>query len=107
MKKLIVWSVCFALGGLALSQGKGKPEAAKMEIHSNSLQMKFVPVPGTKVLFSIWDVRVRDYTSFAHARAVDDSWTKQQFNGVAVSREPDFPVVGVSWNEAQDFCRWL
>ena len=41
----------------------------------NSLGMKFAPVAGTKVLFSVWDVRVKDYEAYVAASAgVDNSW---------------------------------
>ncbi|HEY3901463.1 MAG TPA: SUMF1/EgtB/PvdO family nonheme iron enzyme [Chthoniobacter sp.] len=73
----------------------------------NTLGMKFVPVPGVKALFSIWDTRVQDYAAYAGANSVDGSWTKQQKNGVPVSRESNDPVVGVSWDDANAFCRWL
>ena len=80
----------------------------------NSLGMKFVPVPiqsgptaGQRVLFSVWDTRVQDYAAYASVKKVDDTWTRQNKDGVPVGRELDHPVVGVSWEDAQAFCRWL
>ena len=63
----------------------------------NSLGMKFVPVPGTGVLFGIWDVRVQDYEKFASATRRE--WSK--------SGEATHPAVNVSWEDAQAFCAWL
>ena len=73
----------------------------------NTLGMKFVPVPGTQVLFSIWDTRVQDYATYARSNKVDNAWISQQKEGILVSREPDYPVVGVSWDDANAFSQWL
>ncbi len=64
----------------------------------NSLGMRFVP--DGAIYFSVWDTRVSDYEAFCAA------------TGYA-SRKPDFaqspadPVVLVSWNDAEAFCKWL
>ncbi len=75
---------------------------------TNSLGVKFVSVPGTDVLFSIWETRVRDYAEFARSVQVGTAWTRQTSKtNMAVGREPDHPVVGVSAADAERFCLWL
>ena len=85
----------------------------------NSLGMKFVPVAGTRVLFSVWDTRVQDFETFVKSTDYDatqgmyslgkDLWKQRG----ATWKEPGFsqgatyPVVGVSWADAKAFCSWL
>ncbi len=94
----------------------GKPEpavtpasAGKDAPFVNTLGMKFVPVPGTKALFCIWETRVQDYAVFARegGRLKDDSWKLEEKDGVPVGREPDHPACAMTWDEADAFCQWL
>jgi len=64
----------------------------------NTLGMKFVPVPGTGVLFSVWETREEDYAQFT--RATGRSWQSANAGG-------KHPAVNVSWVDARAFCRWL
>ena len=85
----------------------------------NSLGMKLVPVPGTRVLFSIWDTRVRDFARFVTASGYDAtsnvmSMTVEGGKRVGASwKSPGFdqdenhPVCGVNWYDAQAFSAWL
>lgn len=86
----------------------GLETATKDKPFENSLGMKFVPVSGTAVLFSVFETRKGDYALFARANSgVDDLWRNPAYQNVAVSSGDDHPVVNVSWNEAKQFCDWL
>lgn len=80
-------------------------EATKEQPWTNSLGMKFVPVPGTKVLFCIHEARRSDYGAFAEsdpASTMRDAWRRPLS---AVS--PEHPVTPLSVMQAVRFCTWL
>lgn len=100
----------------------GSPEKATREMpFINSLGMRFVPVPGTKVLFSVWETRVKDYDAFVSKAAYDwqsgekmhsldsDGWKQRgaTWRSPGFEQSSDHPVVGVSWEDARAFCNWL
>jgi hypothetical protein len=73
----------------------------------NTLGMKFVPVPitggptgGQRVLFSVWDTRVRDYEIFVKE-------TKREWPKADVVQGTNHPAVNVSWEDATTFTKWL
>ncbi|HTE95899.1 MAG TPA: SUMF1/EgtB/PvdO family nonheme iron enzyme, partial [Bradyrhizobium sp.] len=97
-----------AVGSTMTKFGSGRiADATKERPFVNSLGMEFVPVPGTQVLFCRWETRMKDYAEYAKVNKVDDSWTKQHKNGVPVGREPEHPVAGIRWENANAFCEWL
>ncbi|MGV3663898.1 MAG: SUMF1/EgtB/PvdO family nonheme iron enzyme [Prosthecobacter sp.] len=75
---------------------------------TNSLGMKFVPVPGTKVLFCIHETRRQDYEMFAATVPwLSTRWKNVTHEGRPAGHLPDHPVVGVNWHDANAFCAWL
>ncbi len=70
----------------------------------NSLGMKFVSVPGTEVLFCVWDVRVQDYRAYAEANNYN---VDNRCGSPVFTQGDEHPVVNVSWNNAKAFCAWL
>jgi formylglycine-generating enzyme required for sulfatase activity len=81
--------------------------------------MKFVPVAGTQVLFSVWDTRVQDFEALVADTNYDatggmwslgkDGWEQRggTWREPGFSQGPTHPVVGVNWNDANAFCEWL
>ncbi|MFK5922912.1 MAG: SUMF1/EgtB/PvdO family nonheme iron enzyme, partial [Verrucomicrobiota bacterium] len=83
-------------------------EATKETPFQNKLGMRFVPVPiiggasdGQRVLFSIWETRMKDYEAFIEESS-DIHWPKLPY---AVTKED--PAGYTSWDNAMSFSAWL
>jgi formylglycine-generating enzyme required for sulfatase activity len=85
---------------------------------TNSLEMRFAPLGDIHI--SVWQTRVRDFEAFVEATGYDAVGGMSSAiiqNGFKLNRmswkDPGFPqtpnhaVVGVSWEDANQFCAWL
>ncbi|MDZ4289293.1 MAG: SUMF1/EgtB/PvdO family nonheme iron enzyme, partial [Prosthecobacter sp.] len=95
-----------AAAAVPVPQGGRPPAAPKDARFTNTLGMKFVPVPivggptdGKRVLFSVWETRVQDYDLFA--KETKREWLRQGAD------RPTNPAGYLSWDDAQAFCAWL
>lgn len=87
-------------GGAASKTAATPAEATKDSPWVNTLGMPFVPIPRFDTRFCIWPVRVQDYEAYCMASGA-------KFPEIPFPQESDHPIVGVSWNDAIEFCVWL
>lgn len=75
---------------------------------SNTLGMKFIALPGTKVLMCIHETRRRDYEAYVAVNpSANAAWKNPGKGGVSASTDDDHPVTSVNWSDANAFCAWL
>ncbi|MFT4692324.1 MAG: hypothetical protein ACI9OD_004555 [Limisphaerales bacterium] len=76
------------------------PVRLARDTYVNFLEMKFVPVPGTTVMFSVWQTRVKDFQAYVREQKL--KWAKPRF------KQDEFhAAVNVSYEDARGFCRWM
>jgi len=75
-------------------------ESTKDSPWVNTLGMPFVPIPRFETRFCIRPVRVQDYEVYCGASGA-------KFPDIPFAQESDHPIVGVTWNDAIEFCVWL
>jgi serine/threonine protein kinase len=89
----------------------GKPWA-------NSLDMRFVPLGNIHI--AVWQARVADFEAFVKATGHDAiggmssvvtqngfKLNEMSWKAPGFQQAPDHPIVGVSWEDANQFCAWL
>jgi len=86
---------------------------------TNSIGMRFVALPGTKVLFATWETRRQDFAQFVKETGYNatnavyslttNRWTRQGASWMSpgFSQTDRHPVCGVNWDDAKAFCAWL
>src|SRR5208283_5960347 len=85
---------------------------------TNSLEMRFVPLG--RIDMAVWQTRVRDFEAFVKATGYDAvgvmssaitrdglKLTTMSWKNPGFTQTPEHPVVGVSWEDAVQFCAWL
>lgn len=66
---------------------------------TNSMGMAFVPVPGSSLLFAVWETRSAEYEAFQRTVLPQPK--------PSAATDPALPASNMKWEEAQLFCQWL
>ncbi|HEX7652350.1 MAG TPA: SUMF1/EgtB/PvdO family nonheme iron enzyme [Verrucomicrobiae bacterium] len=87
---------------------------------TNTLGQIFVRVPGTEAGFCLWKTRVQDFSGYLRENGMatnlrtlyapgSNGWSgvEATWSDPVFAPGPLYPVCGVTWFQATDFCRWL
>jgi len=111
-----------ACAGMALATAgcEGDASLPRRGPYTNGLGMRFVALPETNLLISVYETRVREFTEFADATGfrpepkvytwindVGGIFEGYTWRSPGFAQGPDHPAGGISWHEAREFCRWL
>jgi hypothetical protein len=91
-------AACLVAQGQTIPQPTAAPTAAG---HVSTLGTRFVSMPGSTVLFSIWETRISEWNEFL--REKKHPWSYETH----FTQTPEHPVVGVNLQDAVAFCNWL
>jgi formylglycine-generating enzyme required for sulfatase activity len=97
---IVATSSVTTLASPVMSTAPTPAEATKESPFVNTLGMPFVPIPRFDTRFCVWPVRVQDYETYCMASG-------SPFPACPFTQDGDHPIVGVTWNEANSFCKWL
>ena len=68
---------------------------------TNSLGMRFLPLPRTSIKMGEREVRVKDHEAWMIAT------NREHEHKPTFTQTGEHPVVNITWQEASDFCAWL
>ncbi|WP_395739458.1 formylglycine-generating enzyme family protein [Prosthecobacter sp.] len=89
------------LGAFLPARGQVSQPGNEGAEHVSSLGTKFASVPGTTVMFAIWETRLSEWNEFLRDKKYP--WSYQTH----FQQTPEHPVVGVNMQDAVAFCNWL
>ena len=102
-----VCAIAVAAGLHALPKKQPAPEVPATGPFINSLGMKFVPVPGNRAWFSVWETRRSDLEAFWAARKLPRDGAQALWLHPPGNVTADHPANPVNFITASDFCLWL
>ncbi len=97
----LILCICCSDAGYTQNTDAKPSTPPKLGVYVNTLGMKFQEMPGTPVLFSVWETRVADFEAFL--KDTNYNWSfKPHFPQTA-----QHPVVNTNIQDALAFCAWL